>query len=272
MLLPRCYLFLVLFWLPETVSAQVFMRPVDNAAALAVGGAAIAHPGTSAGLYNDALPALGENKAGVFAGSALPFGIGGWQTAHFQGFLRVSANDGFGLEFQHSGVEAYGEQRFRLQYGRRLGEKLLLGGSADLLRVSAAEYGNATALTFGLSVLANPLPGVWIGARIQNPLQLELAGEALPSVLRIGAAWKASDTFTLLAETEKDVDRRVQVKGGFEYRPVSKLVVRLGVRTEPARLGFGAGLRLTNSLNFDTGAEWHPTLGFTPAAMLVWRK
>jgi len=44
------------------------------------------------------------------------------------------------------------------------------------------------------------------------------------------------------------------------------------MRTEPARLGFGAGLRLTKNLAIDTGAEWHPVLGLTPAAMLVWRK
>lgn len=267
----RFCLCLALLWLPHAVSSQVFMRPVDNAAALALGGATVANPGLTTGLANDALPALGE-KSGVFLGSALPFGISGWQTAHFQGFMRVSANDGFGLEIVHSGIEEYREQRFRLQYGRRLGEKLLLGGSADALRVSAAEYGNATALSFGLSILANPLPDVWIGARVQNPLQLEMAGETIPAVLRIGAAWKASGVLTLLAETEKDLDRRVQVKGGIEYQPVSLLVFRAGIRTEPARMSFGAGGRLKNGLALDFGAEWHPALGITPAAMLVWRK
>ena len=247
------------------------MRPFDNAAALALGGAVIAYPGPGVGLSNDALPGFGE-KFGVFLGSALPYGIGGWQTAHFQGFMRVSANDGFGLEVLHSAIEVYGEQRFRAQYGRRLGEKFLLGGSADVLRVTAQEYGNATTFTFGLSILANPLPGLWIGARVHNPLQVELGDETIPAILRIGAAWKASNTLILLAETEKDLDRRVQVKAGIEYQPMSILVFRAGYRTEPARFGFGAGIRLKNGLAFDAGAEWHPTLGMTPTAMLVWRK
>lgn len=267
----RFCLCLVLLWLSDAVSAQVFMRPVDNAAALALGGAAVAYPGTGAGLSNDAHPGFGE-KFGVFLGSALPYSIGGWQTAHFQGFMRVSANDGFGFEMVHSAIELYGEQRFRAQYGRRLSEKFLLGGSADVLRVSAQEYGSATALTFGLSMLANPIPGVWLGARVQNPLQLKLHDETVPAVLRIGAAWKASESLVLLAETEKDLNRRVQVKGGIEYRPASLLVVRAGIRTEPARFGFGAGIRLKNGLALDTGAEWHPTLGVTPSAMLIWRK
>lgn len=247
------------------------MRPNDNAAALALGGAVVAYPGSGVGLSNDALPGFGE-KFGIFLGSALPYGIGGWQVAHFQGFMRMSANDGFGLEVLHSAIEDYGEQRFRVQYGRRLGEKFLLGGSADVLRVMAQEYGSATALTFGLSLLANPLPGVWVGARVQNPLQLKLGDETIPAVLRIGAAWKASNALILLAETEKDLDRRVQVKGGIEYQPLSQLVFRVGIRSEPARLGFGAGIRLKNGLSFDTGAEWHPTLGITPSAMVIWRK
>ena len=246
------------------------MRPFDQAAALTLGGAVVAYPGPGAGLANDAAPGFGE-KFGLFLGSALPYGIGGWQTARVQGFCRLSPNDGIGVDFAHSAIEAYGEQRFRLLYGRRLGKKILIGGSADVLRVSAREYGSATAATFGLSVLANPLPNVWLGARVQNPLQTKLNGEVLPTVLRIGAGWQASGSLILLAETEKDLDRPVQVKAGIEYHPVQLLTLRMGIRTEPARLGFGAGLRLKNGLGFDTGAEWHPTLGFTPAAMLVWR-
>jgi hypothetical protein len=247
------------------------MRPTDNAAMLALGGATVAYPGARIGLSNDAVPGFGD-KSGVFLGSALPYGIAGWQTARFQGFLRTSTNDGFGLDIAHSGIEAYGEQRFRFLYGRRLGDAILVGGSADVLRVSAQEYGSATGLTFSLSALANPLPNVWLGAQIQNPVQVEMAGAVVPAVLRIGAAWQAANTLVLLAETEKDLERPAQMKASIEYRPVDLLVLRAGIRTEPARLGFGAGIRLANGLEFDSGAEWHPTLGITPAAMLVWRR
>lgn len=248
------------------------MRPIDNAAALALGGAVIAYPEMSAGLANEALHGVGE-PYGVFLGSALPFGIGGWQSAHLQGFVRTSANDGLGLEILHSSVDnTYGEQRFNLQYGRRFGKLILAGASVEALRVSAQEYGSATAFSFGLSALANPLPGLWLGARVQNPLQMELAGQPMPTVMRIGAAWQASKTLVVLAESEKDTDRPLQIKAGIEYHPVRLLTLRIGIRTKPARLGFGAGLRLAKNLAVDTGVEWHPVLGLTPAAMLVWRK
>jgi hypothetical protein len=37
-------------------------------------------------------------------------------------------------------------------------------------------------------------------------------------------------------------------------------------------MGFGAGLVLKNGLTLDVGSDWHPVLGFTPAAMVAWRK
>lgn len=267
----RSIIFLTVLLVPFAAISQVFMRPFDNATTIALGSATIAYPGLGAGLNNDGAPAF-DGKAGVFLSSALPFGISGWQTAQFQAYLSAGSKDGFGLEILHSAIEVYGEQKFRLVYGRRLSPKILLGGSASLLRASAQEYGNATGASFSLSILANPLPDVWIGARVQNPVRMEISGAAIPSVLRIGAAWQAASTLILLLETEKDVERPAQVKAGVEYFPVNQVAIRLGVRSNPARLGFGAGYRLKNGLEISPAAEWHPTLGFTPAAMIVWRK
>ncbi|MCB0532371.1 MAG: hypothetical protein H6574_06880 [Lewinellaceae bacterium] len=264
-------LYFLFLLLPLPAFTQAFMRSVDNAAALALGGAVVAYPGTGTGLENDAVPGF-ANRAAVYAGAAMPFGISSWQTARFQGFARVSARDGFGLDIAHSAIEVYSEQQFRLLYGRRLGEKILLGGSVSILHISAQEYGSTTGATFSLSMLANPLKGLWLGAKIQNPVDLELGGATLPAVLRIGAAWQPASTLTLLLETEKDLERPAQLKAGIEYQPVDQLVLRSGLRTDPARLGFGAGYRLKNGLEIGSGAEWHPTLGFTPSAMIIWRK
>lgn len=248
------------------------MRPFDNAPSLSLGGAVVAYSELSAGLNNEALLGFGE-KAGAYLGSAIPYSIGSWQTVQVQGFASLNANSGVGLDIAHSGIEAYQEQHFRLMYGRRLGEGFFLGGSANVMRVSAQEYGSANGVTFGIGMLARALPDLWLGARVQNPFQQKIGDYEAASSLRIGASWKTSDLLMLLAETEKILDRPVQVKAGLEYRPVNVLVVRAGVRTGgAARLGFGAGVRLKNGLALDVGSEWHPTLGITPAATVVWRK
>ncbi len=262
-----CLLFIAL-----SSRAQVFMRPFDNAAAMALGGATIAHPSLSAGITNDAQLGRGET-VGVFAGSAVPYGIGSWKTAQFQAFHKLDKNSALGLDIAHSGIEVYAEQQFRLLYGRRLGDKFYLGGGVHVLRNSAHEYGSATSASFSISLLAQVLPKVWIGAKMLNPVQQKIGDEVIRSGLRLGAAWQASGLLTLLTEMEKDLERPAQIKAGLEYSPVSALVVRAGVRSgHTARIGFGAGLKLKNGLRLDVGSEWHPTLGMTPAAMVSWRR
>jgi len=267
-------LFIALCFLPFAfcAPAQVFMRPFSNAAAMALGGATIAHPNLSVGIGNDAQVALGE-KVGVYLGSVIPYGIGSWQTAQLQAFHRLDKNSGLGVDIAHSGIEVYAEQHLRLLYGRQLGEKLYLAGSANVLHNSAQEYGSSTSATFTISLLAQVLPKVWIGSSILNPLQQKIGNDVIRSGLRVGASWQVSGLLTLVAETEKDLERPAQIKGGLEYSPVPVLVVRVGARSgQTARLGFGAGLRLKNGLRLDVGSEWHPTLGITPAAMISWRR
>lgn len=248
------------------------MRPFDQAAAMGMGGATIALPGLGAGLTNEAQLGLGQ-RLGFWAGTALPYGVEGWKTAHFQGLAGIGKFGGAALGIEHSATDIYSEQRFRLSYGRRLAETFYLGGSADVLRVSAQEYGSSTLATFGISLLARALPKLWIGARIQNPFQQKMGEDVLPGILRIGASWKPSDLLLMSLEMEKDLERRGAIKAGLEYRPVSILVVRAGMRSNKiARLSFGAGLRLKNNLSFDLASEWHPSLGLTPSAMISWKK
>ena len=256
----------------NAVQAQVFMRPFENAAAMGMGGATIAIPGLSVGLSNEAQLGLGE-RLGIWAGSALPYGITDWQTGHFQALAGIGKYGGVGLGIEHSATDVYAEQRFRLAYGRRLTEAFYLGGSADVLRASAQEYGSNTMATFGFSLLAKALPTVWLGAKIQNPFQQKIGEDLIPTVLRIGASWKPSDLLIMTFETEKDIERNAMIKAGLEYRPTPALVIRAGIRSnQVARLGFGAGLRLKNNLAIDLASEWHPSLGLTPSAMISWQK
>jgi len=264
------YLLLFLLFIAVPLKSQVFMQTVDNAAALSLGGAVIAYPGTSAGLNNEGAVGLPE-RFGISASSAIPFGIPGWQTAQLQGFIKAGKFNGLGIDLNHSGISTYNEQQFRLLYGRKLSSKFFLGGGLSLLRVNAQEYGSLNYATFSVSVLANPLPNLWVGAKIYNPVQQKVATHLLPTILRIGAAWKPTQLFVLLAEVEKDLERPYQIKAGAEYRPVPRLTIRTGMRAGAVgRVAVGAGLQIAKGLHIDMGSEWHPTLGFTPTAMLRW--
>ncbi|MGI9160301.1 MAG: hypothetical protein ACR2K1_11185 [Saprospiraceae bacterium] len=267
----RCLLGFLVLLSDFVLNAQVFMPPVDNAAGLALGGALAAAPDWSRGVANDAQPALGLGSA-VFAGTALPFSLPGWQTHQFQAVWKPDARSGLAVEMQFAGLEAYREQQFRATYGRRLGEKILLGAHAQYLWISAQEYGAAGGISGGLSMLAEPMPRCWFGARLQHPLGAQLAGRPLPARLQLGAAWRSSDVFLLLLEADKELERPAQVKVGAEYAPNAAARIRLGVRSAPTRTAFGLGFRLKNGISLDAGAEWHPNLGLTTAFMVSWHK
>ena len=265
------------FWFPfvwlafsvTAVRAQVFMQPFENAANMAMGGASVAFDGPVNGTTNPAQ--LGNApKMGVMAWSALPYGVAGWQSHGFQGMTRIGKTSGVNIGVLHSGIEGYAEQRFQADYGRKLSEKISIGGSFMALRVSADEYGSAMGYTVALGITAVPIPKVTLGAVVQNPFAQKIAGFTTTNLIRFGARWQPSKVFQLAAEVNKDLERPVQMRMGMDYRPVQMVHLRAGMRTNPSRTDFGAGFELKKGPRLDFGAEWHPTLGITPAAMVSW--
>lgn len=197
----------------------------------------------------------------------------GWHTGNVQAIAGIGKYGGAGLGIEHSTTDIYAEHRFRpgvrkAPYRgilpRRLG-RCVAGFRTGIRRCYHGHFWvkhAGTRLAQGLG-----------GAKIQNPFQQKIGEDLVPTVLRIGASWKASDIFLMTFETEKDLERKAMVKAGLEYRPSSALVFRAGMRSnQVARIGLGAGLRLKNNLAIDIASEWHPSLGLTPSLMVSWRK
>lgn len=237
-------------------------------------GATVAYPHLDAGSGgNDALPALaGAGEVGFAASSGLPFALGDWRTARFQGYFGLDRLSAIGMDYAFSGIPEYGEQNARLQYARRLTDKLYLGAGFDFMRASAPEYGAANAFSFGLGALARALPDLWIGTQISNPFQQRLGSDIMRNQIRLGACWEASRTFSLSGEAEKELLRPLQLKAGFVYRPVERIWFRAGARSNPPRASMGMSLSPWGGLRLDMAAEWHSALGVTPTFSLIWQK
>ena len=90
---PACFVFCL--FLHTALLAQVFMRPVENAAAMGMGGGTIAMPSLSAGLGNEAQLGLGE-RLGFWVGSALLYGVTGWHTGNIQAVAGMGKYSGVG--------------------------------------------------------------------------------------------------------------------------------------------------------------------------------
>jgi hypothetical protein len=255
-----------------SASGQVFTDITPNAPVLSLGGATISLPDPVAGISNDALLG-GKQRMGIWASAALPYAISGWQVAQVQGFVKVDKSNGLGLELSSGGTEALRETKILALYGRRLGERLRVGAGIGAVGVSAAEYGSAWGVDYRLSVMAQALPQLSIGASVQNPLASELSGAALPVRLRVGACWAPSRVLMISSEWDKLVDRAAAIKCGVRYQPVSRVVVQTGVRAgETARVALGLGVQISSSLWLHMAAEWNPYLNITPAGTVGWLK
>lgn len=265
-------LFAIFLYVSLFASAQVFTDVTPNATVLSLGGATISLKDAVAGLSNDALLG-GKQRMGIWASVALPYSISGWQVAQVQGFVKVDNINGLGLDLSSGGTEALRETKVQALYGRRLGERLSIGTGIGAVGVSAAEYGSAWAVDYRLSILAQALPQLSIGASVQNPLASELSGSSLPVRLRVGASWIPSKVLIISSEWEKWIDRSVEIKCGVRYQPASRVVVHTGVRAgKTARAALGLGLQIGSGLWLHMAAEWNPYLNITPAGTAAWLK
>jgi hypothetical protein len=253
-------------------SGQVFTDITSNATVLSLGGATIALSEPVAGISNDGLLG-GKQRMGVWASAVLPYAISGWQVAQVQGFVKVDKNNGLGLDLSSGGTDALRETKVQALYGRRLGERLHIGTGIGAVGVSAAEYGSAWGVDYRLSVLAQALPQLSIGASVQNPLAANLSGATLPVRLRVGACWMPNKVLMISSEWDKLVDRAAEIKCGLRYQPVSRIVVQTGVRAgETARAALGFGVQISSGLWLHVAAEWNPYLNITPAGTAAWLK
>lgn len=237
----------------------------------AMGNAAVTLSGIEGAFANQAGLADLETLTAVLTGERR-FNLGELQSFAAAGAL-PTASGAFGLSLQYFGFEAYNEQKIGLAYARRLADGLSLGGQFVLLNTRIPEYGNQIRLTFELGFQAELLPELTLAAHVYSPLRVEtLAGEYLPSILRVGAAYHPSESVTLTVEVEKDIDFPLRTKGGMEYQVIEPLFLRAGFATGPAGFSFGAGYLVSDLLRIDFGSYYHQQLGFTPAVSLVYQK
>ncbi|WP_426490532.1 hypothetical protein [Hymenobacter sp. 102] len=181
-----------------------------------------------------------------------------------------------GFTAHRFGSKLYSEQRLGLGYGYQLGT-VRVGARVEVLQTSFEGLGSRRVVAASLGGQADIIPRkLTFGATLYNLNQARLyeyQQERLPTVLRAGLAWRASEKVLLLAETEKDVEQDADFKAGLEYQPVPMLVVRAGLSTLMQQLTGGVGLK-AGQFQVDYAAAWHEALGLSQqlSVAYVWAK
>lgn len=178
----------------------------------------------------------------------------------------------FGVSANYYGYKYYNETKIGFAYARKFGQKFSLGVQFDFLRMMIFENGSRNFYTFEIGMQYKPWKVLTVGAHIYNPIPFKVEkvfGERLPTIIKFGLGYEPSPKVLIAAEYEQDIHYKPQFKGGIEYRPIKYLSIRAGAQTTPFSANFGLGVNV-KGLNIDLASSYHPVLGFTQQAALIY--
>lgn len=181
----------------------------------------------------------------------------------------------FGLSVASFGYSAYSETKAGLSYGQRFGDKFSVGVQLNYLNTKLSQdYGTKNSLTGAIGLMAKLNKEVTLGVHIYNPTRSKLAEydtEKIPTIMKLGLAYRFSEKVMLGVETEKDLDYDAVVRAGLEYHITEIFYLRGGISTNPTMYSFGFGLQMKN-FKMDISSSFHQTLGMTPSISLIYQK
>ncbi|TGD83044.1 hypothetical protein [Hymenobacter wooponensis] len=176
-----------------------------------------------------------------------------------------------GVTAQRFGGKLYSEQALGVAYGYQLGT-VRVGARVEVLQISLEGLGSRRTVAASLAGQADIIPHkLTFGATLYNLNQARVASyqdERVPTVLRAGLRWRASEKVLVLAETEKDVEQDADFKTGLEYRPVPVLALRGGLAALTHQTTGGVGFR-TGAFQVDYAAAWQQSLGLSQQVSIV---
>ena len=256
----------------------IFSFPLlgQNGSPIANGGRTLGMGNT--GVVNRDLTSVYSNQAGLAYLTSMQAGVFGSRRfmiadidAVGAAFAYPTASGTFGLDVNYFGFEGFNEQSVGLNYGRKLFDKLAIGGKVLVNTTSIPEYGNASTFTFALGFYSRLLSNVHLAGHVFNPVRSKITtNETLPTNLRIGLTYFPSKKTTINLEAEQDLDYDMRIKAGVEYKMIEQLFLRLGAQTEPVQVSFGIGFEL-DYLKIDVASMYHQVLGFTPGISIIYQ-
>ncbi|MGW8122084.1 hypothetical protein ACV07N_05440 [Roseivirga echinicomitans] len=189
----------------------------------------------------------------------------------FAPFNTVSAGIAFptslgnmGFSVFRFGDDIFNSQMASLAFAKRTGI-IRLGIKLNYLQYNIEGFGSKSTLLSDIGVVADLTPELTFGAHIYNFTQSSISAdnrEKVPTVIKLGIAYKPTENIALVIEGEKDIDLDPDLKLGLEYQVIEKVKARTGFSTLTNTHSFGAGLQLTR-FGLDYGVQIDRKLGHT---------
>ena len=171
------------------------------------------------------------------------------------------------------GAQNYGYQTFKSYrvgagYSLKLAENLSAGVQLNYQGIRLPEYyGSENTVTAEFGFLARVNESWKIGFSVFNLGRTKLSDfedDRLSTLFRLGTTYTISKKLFFTVEANKDVDSKIQFRGGMEYEALKNFYLRAGISSNPTELSFGMGYKW-KKIQLDAASNYHQVLGFSPA-------
>jgi len=240
-----------------------------------------------AGYYNPAGLARYQGY-GVASAFQRPFNLSFFTNAFFAGAVTLPKHFGsvslametFGVRY--NGAQVSSENTFTVSHGfylmRDVHSFLSFGYSLKYYywdlgeSVGGLKLGSAGTMGLDVGLQASIYNRTYVGVYAYNinaPTIGAQTSEELPQRIVIGAAYIPVTGLTTTIAFDKTVGFDTQVQGGFEFKPIYWLSLRLGASSDPNRFSAGLGLNY-RGFNVDYSFQTHPVLQETHKFSLIY--
>jgi hypothetical protein len=168
----------------------------------------------------------------------------------------------WGMVMTDFGNDLYREREGILSQSFLAAPRLALGCSVGLATVRMSRYGSLSAWGVDAGLLARVSPSIdfgWTARRLNRP-RFSGAREGPPAESRFGAAMKVFRSMTLTLDAVRTPSGHLTYRSGQEWSLSSRLDIRAGVESRPARYAMGFGFQGWGG-RMDYAFSSHPFLG-----------
>lgn len=172
---------------------------------------------------------------------------------------------------QFYGYDQYRTQRIGAGYSMKLAKFLFAGVQMNYQGLQLnSNYGAHHSISAEAGVQALISEKWRVGISIFNIGRAKLSAfedDRYSTMMRFGTSYSISDKVIVLAEAYKDLDFKVNFKGGVEYQAFENFFVRAGAASAPVEFTFGFGYKW-KVVQLDLGSAYSQQLGWSPSFSL----
>ncbi|TKC10026.1 hypothetical protein FA048_07400 [Pedobacter polaris] len=188
-------------------------------------------------------------------------------------FVLPVKNNFIGTSFQRYGISEYNEIKAGIALAKKFGDKLSIALKGNYHQIKISNYGASTGFSVDVGAMYHLNKQLTLGVYINNPSFQKYSSKAIetviPTIIHVGASYKASDKLLIATTISKDMNAVVDVSLGIDYKLLEILSLRAGLTAKPFKQYGGFGINYKKLL-LDFAIETNAYQGYTPQISLAY--